>query len=440
MKRNSYIAEKLIVYVSIISYVLFGNALTFNIGERLPLKLAEIFSLFVFVIFLLDICFKKFKISNLFSKLNNWIVYWLIIGSLSAVINTFIIGYSFIDLIYGLLYVFRIIHILLFVLVLIYYIKKANISFDSILKCIVYTFAIVCIIGFVQFIFYPIAFDWYEVFYRFGVYWERPDPHQYRLLSTYFDPNYLASILVIPFSLVLSEIMYKKMSLQKFITNVLLLVLYIVTILFTKSRSGIIGIVVSIFVGVICFGLKRKVKIWVLVLVIIAIPVAAYLVLFSNIDVFVRIRSFAEDPSAIHRFDSWGESFEIIRKYPFVGIGYNMYGSYSEIISGDVAASSGYGVDSSLLFIFITSGVIGGLVFIYGIIKILFDKTYFYHNYTSKMIVVSSIVISFFNNLLFNVLWMFPVALICLLIKQKNNSELYMKGMINYEGNNISRW
>lgn len=404
---------KKLVYLCIISYIVFGNALTFNIGQRLPLKLAEIISIFVMILFLFDHLSTKIRLNKTLSKLNNWVIWWIIIAILSCFINFLIIGYSLADVLYGLLYVFRIIHVLLFVVILLYYIKKSNIKFESITNCIVISFLVVCLIGFIQLVLFPIAIDWYNLFYKIGVYWETPDPHKYRLISTYFDPNYLASILVIPFSIVLCRLTFLK---EKKIKNLLYLMIFILAIILTKSRSGIVGLATSLFVFALCFGVQRKIPISVLVLIVSAIPVAFYLVFFSNIEVFERIRTFATDPSAMHRFDSWADSLKIFMKYPFVGIGYNMYGAFITMIEGSVASASGYGVDSSLLFILITTGIVGGMIFLYGIIKLLSKKSLNFYMYSFKMIIFSSCIISFFNNLLFNVLWIFPVALIGLLL------------------------
>ena len=397
-----------IIYIAIISYVFFGNAMTFNIGNRLPVKLAEVFSVFVLAAFVVIFLNYALRIPKKERKKAKWVFVWILVGFFSAVINTFIYGFQAFDLLYGLLYLIRVVHIFLYCWVLAYFAKCIRMPARKIANCIIYCFVGVCLVGFFQLVFFPVAADWYQVFYKIGAYWPDPDPHIGRLISTYFDPNYLASILVIPIAIIVARLIRGK----RIFRNLLFLGLFVATTLLTKSRSGIIGLGIVTLVAIVYYCYWKRNPLLFVGIVICATPIAIYLLFFSNITVFERIRTFASDDSASHRFDSWASSLETILKNPIIGIGYNMYGAYAEMVYGEVAVTGGYGTDSSVLFIFITTGLVGGIAFIVGMVLIFKHKSHTVYDVAFKMIILASLVVCFFNNLLFNVLWLFPVALL----------------------------
>lgn len=426
--KNKYCIERymaiFVVYFTIFSYIVFGNALTFNFADRLPLKFIELFSVFIFIFYFIYSLIKKIKYKISFKFLGKWFNLWLIVGFLSATINILFLNYSMSQYIYGILYIFRLIHILLLIKVIVEFIKYENLNKDKLVDFIILCFLIVCFIGFFQLIFYPIAIDWYNLFYKIGVYWPSPDPHEYRLISTYFDPNYLASILVIPFFIQLCRLIFIKNSYKKNIYLVLTLLIFLITFFLTNSRSGIVGLAIGIITIAVFFGYKRKVKPIIWILIILAIPCVLGIILFSNISVFERIFSFANDPSAQHRFDSWKITISYFINHPILGIGYNMFGAFQENQGIDVVVTTGFGVDSSVLFIFLTTGIIGGSLFIYGMVKILKKYNVDYLDIAYKAIILASIIVSFFNNLLFNVLWIFPIALIGNLLKKDDSNKI----------------
>ena len=404
---SDHIFIKFVIYFAIFSYIVFGNALTFNLGARLPVKLSELFSFFVIILFLLYAINTKIKKKT---KEYDWVIIWLFIGFVSAIINTVVADYSFHELAYGLLYSLRIIHILLYSAIILFFVRSINMNPNKIINFMLLSFALVSLIGIFQYFIYPVAADWYALFYRIGVYWPTPDPHMGRLISTYFDPNYLSSILVIPTGIVL----YKMIEGKNKFRNLFLFVLFIISILLTKSRSGILGTVIILF-GALLYQTKVK-KNWLYFLGSISVlaPALLFMVFFSNITAFERIRGIANDNSAMHRFISWGDSFSIIGEYPLFGIGFNMYGSYVTKIQGNVASASGYGMDSSILFAFVTTGLVGGFILLYGFFKILLLKNKDGMYSLIKIILFASIIMSFFNNLLFNILWLFPFSLLLL--------------------------
>lgn len=410
-KKNLIIAA--IIYLQIFTYIVLANAFTINLGNRMPLKISEIFSVLVFIATLVMIIKNNDKIKLKIKNRYKWLLIWIIFVLILDVFCIIRYKYSVSDSMYGLLYLFRIIHIIILVKCLSYLMKYAGIKSRKMISFIKLCYFLVVIIGLFQLLFYPVAYDWYDVFYKFGFYWPTPDPHHDRLLSTYFDPNYLASCLVIPIAICLAQFLrLNNKNKTKKIELLIEIAFFFVAILLTKSRSGIVGFGVAIIAFCILFGVRRKTSMYTYITFAIIIFTFMFMFLFSNISVFERIRNFSSDPSAQHRFDSWSISIQYLKDSNFIGIGYNMLGAYKSIIGEEVGRAASYGMDSSLLFILATTGIIGFVIFAYGIVKMLTFKNINYVNNAVKIIIISSIVISFFNNLLFNVIWLFPIFFI----------------------------
>jgi len=423
-----------IILFQIFSYIVLSNAFTINLGNRMPLKLSEIFSIVTFISAFYFLIKNKWKFKSLKRSKNRWIYVWIIYAFVLDFICLIINGYAFNDFAYGLFYLFRIIHLLLLVRALNYLIDCQKISKKWLVKFIKMCYFLVVLIGLFQYLVYPIAYDWYGVFYKLGFYWPTPDPHHDRLLSTYLDPNYLASCLLIPIAICFAELIdfnnrrNKNNSLS--IKLILEIVIFVIAILLTKSRSGMVGLIVVLIFYFIFYELKKPIGIYKIVLYLLMLITFFYLFFFSNITVFERIRNFYSDPSAMHRFDSWKYSLQYYKDTNFLGIGYNMLGAYKLKIGEEVGRAASYGMDSSLLFILVTTNIIGLGIVLYGFYKIFKYKNHNLINIAVKMILITSIVISFFNNLLFNPVWMFPVFLIEMVLNNPIN-KIKGKGLKN---------
>lgn len=421
-RKNKSIVLHSIFYIQIFSYIVLSNAFTINFGDRFPVKISEFFSVITILMsfFLFVVSNKKIKTNTSGQRwLYLWIAYVIILDFFCILINKF----SLSDSLYGLLYLFRIIHLIVLVRSLVFLIRNQGICLSSVVKFIKFCYMIVVVIGFIQYVLFPVAYDWYDVFYKMGFYWPTPDPHHDRMLSTYLDPNYLASCLVIPISICLAQLLSIKQKNKK--TKVLRLkliseiLIFLFAILLTKSRSGIVGLATICFVYVVLFCIKRKIKIQNILLLILVFLVFTYLLFFSNITVFERIRNFSSDPSATHRFDSWSHSLEYFKDSNYFGIGYNMLGAYKISIGEEVGNAANYGMDSSILFMLVTTGILGVLIFSYGILKIIVCPQKHYLNYAFKLLIIGSVIMSFFNNLLFNVVWLFPVLFMGIILDDK---------------------
>ncbi|MCS4569968.1 O-antigen ligase family protein [Clostridium perfringens] len=197
--------------------------------------------------------------------------------------------------------------------------------------------------------------------------------------------------------------------------------LLVATLIGTVSRSGLIGLAISLGItltfSMIGVNTKKeivfnKIILLLFIILIIIIPMVIYFNLDSS-RVLQRIIGFRDDPSAIARFLSWQESFSIIKENKIIGIGYNMLGFYT----GNLKTMTSFGVDASLLLIAITTGVIGLILYLFYYIK----KLYILIRYMKKDkyifssligIIIASIVMSMFNNLLFYPLWIIPFFIV----------------------------
>ncbi len=411
-----------LTYLVIIAYIVFGNAATFNIGQRLPVKAAEILSIPLILVYL----FKFHNIKKVVKiKFPRLFILWCIFDVISIAYNTFVMKYQIMEIAYGTIYLMRLIHIILVSYIIVAFLRYYRVPFKKIRKLFIYSYLIVCIIGIIQYFLFPVVADWYQVFYNFNIYWPTPDPHLKRIVSTYFDPNYLASILVIPMLLDIALLLYSKKKTVSKKQLIFELLIMSITMLLTKSRSGIVGLLVGSFILVLYLFICRKIKLVYYAVLFVVALLLLYLLLFSDITVFERIRTFQGDASAAHRFDSWAESWGYILDNPIFGVGYNLFGNYTEKINGTLNTTTGYGVDSSFFFILITTGFVGGLLFIVAGIKYISRKNKTILHLACKSILVASFAMSFFNNLLFNVLWIMPI---CMLIFVNDSYPVIKRG------------
>lgn len=191
------------------------------------------------------------------------------------------------------------------------------------------------------------------------------DPHQGRLLSTWFDPNFVGGFMAFMLPIILGA------SLEKKAPKSLLLPLALVVLValgLTFSRSSYLALLTSILI----LGLFRSWKflavglLGVLLLIALFNPVRERaLSLFTSSTAFLSETYTLPDDSARLRMDSWREGWQLFLEKPILGQGYNRYdlaslelGTLNQL--EDHAAS---GSDSSLLTVLATTGLAGFLPF-----------------------------------------------------------------------------
>ena len=227
-------------------------------------------------------------------------------------------------------------------------------STESFLKKIFWITAAVVVLGFLQFYLVPDISDWST---EGG--W---DPHTGRLLGTWMDPNFVAGFLGFMLPVVIAFFYHTPSKKTKFWLS-LLIALSAGALFLTFSRSGYLASAMGLFL----FFIFRDPKI---ILIGILLSVIGVL---SNERAQKRLEEFSGtisalvfedtdevDPTASLRIQSWEKSFELWKKYPFLGIGFNTY-RYRAAEEGIVNENyfSAGGSDSTHLTVLVTMGIIG---------------------------------------------------------------------------------
>ena len=188
------------------------------------------------------------------------------------------------------------------------------------------------------------------------------DPHKNRLASTFFDPNFVGAYCVLCLTLLFDKFYSVNKKSSKFeIRDVVFFLILLIALVLTFSRSawGMFGVVVLIY------GLFKS-----RVLLISAFFVA-FLAYFAVPRVQTRLSGITDPAdSASLRLDSWGNTVKIIKDNFWIGTGFNTYRyvqrDYGFLTPDNENVHSGAGSDSSLLFVFATTGVFGFLVYLLG--------------------------------------------------------------------------
>lgn len=243
---------------------------------------------------------------------------------------------------------------------------------------------IVLVIGFLQFFLYPSLRNLYYLGW---------DEHLYRLFSSFLDPNFAGTFLVLYFIFLLGVFFKRESSRHSGLSRIshvkqngfwmrlwltrmtktelgllFLLATTLIAIFLTFSRSAFLMLLVS---GVTFFLLQQKKK---LILLLISAFIAFVLIIspffyIENLNLF-RINS------SLSRLESSQRALQVIRDHPIIGVGFDSY-RYAQAKYHFQKEPSKFpdhanaGVDMSLLFIFATTGVVGLFAYCYLWFKLL---------------------------------------------------------------------
>lgn len=170
-------------------------------------------------------------------------------------------------------------------------------------------------VGLVQFVWYP---DLRNLWY---LGW---DPHYYRVFATLLDPNFVGILLVL--TIFVLVFLHRRIEWQIAVVGVALLLTY--------SRSSYLALLAG--VGVVIFSFKRwKEGLFLVLLFLVAI---VYLPKAGG-----DTLSLDRYDSTVSRLQNWQQAIARIRDRPVFGHGMN----------------TGLGIDSSLLFVGVTTGIVG---------------------------------------------------------------------------------
>lgn len=231
------------------------------------------------------------------------------------------------------------------------------------------------------------------------------DPHSHRLLSSYFDPNLYSSICV--FGILSASIFIRSKAL-----NAASIVFLLISLLYTKSRSGLVGVVILYLFGMLTINKKiiiNKKTFYTSVAVIVCV-VSLYDVystpLLETLSRLMGTSSSSKDISSLARLYNFSTGKDIFLDNFWFGIGYNYIEKYY---------SFGSFFDSSILTIFVTFGAVSGIIILLFLIKYIFSvfnshifRDDIMRRYRRGFIVYLLIIMFFasnFNNLFFYQFW-----------------------------------
>jgi len=253
------------------------------------------------------------------------------------------------------------------------------------------------------------------------------DPHQGRLISVYFDPNYYAVILTFIF-LVGQNLYYKNRNSWYLLLNLCLLA----ALVFTESRSGmatfLLYLSLNVLRGVVLQNASFKVREF-LYLFLFSIILLLTSPLYGERLGATVDRAFSilqGDISAQDRLSSFQLGNEIFVTSPIIGIGYNYLSIYTEEARRDAFSEFGQvrsltSVDSSLQATLISFGLIGFGAFLIVIflkwwkLQIQIRNLPVSHplrhlfNALNVYVLVTVLFASQFNNVLYYQFWLIPV-------------------------------
>jgi hypothetical protein len=207
------------------------------------------------------------------------------------------------------------------------------------------------------------------------------DPHINRLTGSFLDPNFMAFYLCLYFILN-----------KYFLHNKYIEYLTIISIFLTVSRNGILT-----FLIVLLLSAKLTIK-KIIYFFIIMILLLMFVPQISN-----RFTQFSDsNDSSYQRLISWNEGLKVANFSNFWGVGFNNYrnsAQFYKINSGqELTKNSSNSVDSSLLFILITTGAIGLGIFVLHLFSFTFQDKLIWQNI---VLVVGLLFNSLFINSLF---------------------------------------
>ncbi|EKD93521.1 MAG: O-antigen polymerase [uncultured bacterium] len=221
----------------------------------------------------------------------------------------------------------------------------------KILNMIIVSGTVLAILGFLQLKFFP-------DFRRFTA--EGWDPHINRLLSTWFDPNFVGGLLAFVVSLCLGKSLEKRPKLWLIASSGIM----VMALFLTYSRSAYLALLTSI--GIIGVLRSRKILVGALIAGLLLTSVSdraqeRVVNLYHSALSVVSDSVELPDATARLRIESWKNTLTIVADHPWLGVGYNAFG-FAQIRYGfvsDIEHHSASGSDSTFLTILATTGILG---------------------------------------------------------------------------------
>ncbi len=219
------------------------------------------------------------------------------------------------------------------------------------------------------------------------------DPHYFRTVSTFLDPNFAGAYFVLTLLLIhcLDIPPFTKRAKWLFFAFVYL------ALLTTFSRSSYLMFLVG---GVLLSYFKKSKNLFTAVILLFSVLMAGF---YLYTQLVARPRNINREQSASFRLNTWQQGFTLFQNSPVLGVGFNAYRfALKEFKLGDEEFLKSHGAssnDSSLLFVASTTGIIGLISYLF-FLGILI-KAGWKQNFILTSALFGLIVHSFFANSLF---------------------------------------
>lgn len=227
------------------------------------------------------------------------------------------------------------------------------------------------------------------------------DPHYFRTVSTFLDPNFAGAYFVLTLILLINQK-------PKTHTIAVFSVITYLALLTTFSRSSYLMFLISSLT--LSFLKKSK--------ALFFSTIFLFLFLLIGFQTYSQLvaqpRGIDREQSASFRVNTWEQGLTIFQKSPIFGIGFNAYRyAIREYNLGNEQFIQSHGSssnDSSLLFVTATTGIVGFIIYLF------FLGSLFNYSYPNNPILIAALsgllIHSFFANSLF-----YPFIIIWLLLK-----------------------
>lgn len=182
------------------------------------------------------------------------------------------------------------------------------------------------------------------------------DPHYFRTVSTFLDPNFLGAYLVLTLILIHKS--------KKWFFAIVYLAL-----LTTFSR----GAYLAFFTSFLSLAfLNKSLKLGVITIILFLGLMAGF---FTYQHLVAGPRGINRAESAEFRFSTWQQGWQLFQNHPILGAGFNTYRyALREYHLGDETFLQTHGSstnDSSLLYVAATTGIIGTLSFLFFLFSLI---------------------------------------------------------------------
>ena len=361
---------KLLLFLSFVILFPFGQLL------RYQMNLAGIGIVFHPIDFLVGICGIMVLVSgNKFPPLFRHLTNFYLAAFFSLVLSIPLFGFS--QVVPGILYFLRLIFYGLF-FVFVLNLSKKTLAKEKIFEILIILSTVISVSGIFQYILLP------DVRFLKFLGW---DDHLYRIVGTFFDPGYTSILIVL--GILLAIVGYINLKRKLYIP---VLLIDLLALAFTYSRSGFLALAAGIFTLALIY---KKFKL-ILVLILMAF---AILLLPRPSSEGARLERTV---SIFARSINYQETLKIGMLNPLFGVGFNnMCPARLCMFGGDARSHACAGADSSILFIWATTGLVGLALFL----NFIFQAGKYISGdlYAKALISVSSALLihSLFNNSLF---------------------------------------